>query len=532
MASQVKCQHVYWRRSVREKSHHQVANQPIAKKRRVEDVHTAQDHSASDTVCADLCIAAPIQAASEEQVWLILPRFVEFTLVKNDVEHSEAVRIISEALQDLPVHGILRQGVDLSYVSSIIRGVKRAIAVCGTKDRRGVTVQRCSVEVLPKWASRVAAEGRMDVAAPLQGKGAVLSAILQAAAMKLLQINRASDRVDTFPEPRRIRVGDIRFTHATLEMGAHWGNHFEIVLRNASPVCVEPGSRCLMCYFQRDRIPQVQAAGFPNYFGGQRFGYLTAGSEDADDDVTDASARSFNLDPGADYMPIGPFVGKCLLQRRFADAFHTVIMGDVRAAAIGSQCYYCRLTATRPSVPEIEQLTPLNKARALYAMGKRPSVVLRSVPSALTKERWLLQGLVRQGDRNSFGEACSCGLSAQKECGSLFTDVDKANAFESAFDNVPHNIRLMWIHSYQSWIWNKVCSFRLFGHSREVARSYSVQIGDLLCSREHDSVSRENVSLCVVPDGHIADLVLPLFGSNIVFPENESGRFGFGVHLL
>ena len=81
-------------------------------------------------------------------------------------------------------------------------------------------------------------------------------------------------------------------------------------------------------------------------------------------------------------------------------------------------------------------------------------------------------------------------------------------------------MRLMYLHAYQSYIWNEAASKRLQTHGLNVC------IGDLVKNKnEKDNflvVTEENMS-----QYDIYDVVLPLPGNNVLYPNNESKYFLF-----
>ena len=192
------------------------------------------------------------------------------------------------------------------------------------------------------------------------------------------------------------------------------------------------------------------------------------------------------------------------------------------------------------------------------------TVPFGQVPMTSSKERTVLRGLLRYGP----------------------------SAYDRAIMLLPFGVRSLWIHAYQSWLWNHVASYRLMTYGP------GVMIGDLLdcndgislpdsrdCTGQvrHESkdsevvgckasslssaddvrdVITENVpidDLCNetmeepmkksvryatnqdIADDNLSNLlrgsiVLPLFGSNILYPENDVGRYegyiGYNISYL
>ena len=127
-------------------------------------------------------------------------RYCRFTLHKSNVDTSAAVASLARAV-----------GVKHSHFS-----------FAGTKDKRGVTLQRCAVH-------RVSAE----------------------------RLGKTNGRITG------VRVGDFEYAREPLFLGDLQGNHFTITLRNVQ------GSRKDV----NAALTELRKTGFVNYFGLQRFGH-------------------------------------------------------------------------------------------------------------------------------------------------------------------------------------------------------------------------------------------------------------------
>ncbi|RNA28268.1 pseudouridylate synthase 7 -like protein [Brachionus plicatilis] len=91
-----------------------------------------------------------------------------------------------------------------------------------------------------------------------------------------------------------------------------------------------------------------------------------------------------------------------------------------------------------------------------------------------------------------------------------------SNDYLGAFQHIPRNMRLMYLHAYQSFIWNEATSKRveLFG--------LKPAIGDLVRSESNQVIHlTENNLECY----SIEDVILPLPGHNILYPQNEIKDF-------
>lgn len=95
-------------------------------------------------------------------------------------------------------------------------------------------------------------------------------------------------------------------------------------------------------------------------------------------------------------------------------------------------------------------------ARQLWASSRNPSAVLKALPHRMRIERSVLEGLEKHGATNPLG----------------------------ALSHLPRQMRSMYLHAFQSLVFNHAASerVRLFGCARAVA-------GDLVAAREHGAVA-------------------------------------------
>ncbi len=80
-------------------------------------------------------------------------------------------------------------------------------------------------------------------------------------------------------------------------------------------------------------------------------------------------------------------------------------------------------------------------------------------------------------------------------------------------------MRLLYIHAYQSYVWNLVASERI--------RLYGLKpiIGDLVFDKKSEEKTNNNViklDNSNINSYEIDDVLLPLPGFSIIYPENES----------
>mmetsp|Transcript_6179 Transcript_6179/g.22735 ORF Transcript_6179/g.22735 Transcript_6179/m.22735 type:complete len:702 (+) Transcript_6179:121-2226(+) len=147
--------------------------------------------------------------------------------------------------------------------------------------------------------------------------------------------------------------------------------------------------------------------------------------------------------------------------------------------------------------------------RRQYAVNGDVKAALKMVPRVMVAERCVLEGLRDLGQANLLG----------------------------ALQRIPMNMRRMYVHAYQSFLWNQAASFRVHKHGLQVV------VGDLVQRRRverREPGGEECISTTGLTDGptvhvvteadsatnkySIEDVVLPLPGSAIRYPQNDVGQ--------
>eukprot|EP01125_Pyxidicula_operculata_P000965 TRINITY_DN1084_c2_g1_i1.p1 TRINITY_DN1084_c2_g1~~TRINITY_DN1084_c2_g1_i1.p1 ORF type:complete len:710 (-),score=167.90 TRINITY_DN1084_c2_g1_i1:139-2007(-) len=91
----------------------------------------------------------------------------------------------------------------------------------------------------------------------------------------------------------------------------------------------------------------------------------------------------------------------------------------------------------------------------------------------------------------------------------------------NAFSQLPYNVRLLYVHAYQSYVWNMAASKRI-----NLGVDMLPMIGDLVLVKngskniEYEYVTEENRS-----NYTIHDVYLPLPGYSVKYPTNEVGKY-------
>lgn len=267
-----------------------------------------------------------------------------------------------------------------------------------------------------------------------------------------------------------IRVGNLTYSNEEVKLGALTGNRFDIVLRN-----IDTGDDD-----NHDTIrTKLQLAGeafkqsgFINYFGMQRFGKSV--------DTHEVGLQILN----------GDFEGAVdIIMREKADGDSPRVL-EVR-----------RIWAKRFDGVNVKE----DEDKASEAEAKCARQVEKMCSRFMVCERSIVISLSRQ-PRN----------------------------YKRAFASISKNLRSMFLHSYQSFLWNKVASFRIkTGGSTEVRKGDLVLIEDKSLGDKGGGTSGlkgkkvKVVDEIDVKEGKftIEDVVLPLVGSRVDYPTGPLGEF-------
>lgn len=354
------------------------------------------------------------------------------------------------------------------FIASQLKVNMKNLQFGGTKDRRGVTVQRVS-------AYRIHAE---QVAA----------------------LNRRL---------RGSKVGDFAYHPTGLELGELGGNEFCITLRDCrfpgddamdTPTRVKAANAILS-----KSVADFQAGGFINYYGLQRFGSFATG--------TDA-------------------IGTKLLQGNLGGAVDDILSFSPTALA-ASQQDETSSSAASPSV--LVSSDDKNRAAAInvWRTNGDLATALDRLPRKFSAETNIMRHLGSR-DRRSGNQ-------------------NRGSDFQGALMTIPRALRLMYVHAYQSLVWNVVA-----GHRWETHGSRVVQ-GDLVLVNEHrDKIASAAADTAEIDDQgevivrpadsdranadsdyeqaralsaeeaasglyNVFDVVLPLPGYDVTYPPNDVG---------
>ncbi|KAL8730242.1 MAG: hypothetical protein Q9166_004219 [cf. Caloplaca sp. 2 TL-2023] len=259
----------------------------------------------------------------------------------------------------------------ISYLARTLKLRPQLFQFAGTKDRRGITVQRASVY-------RTQAQKLMDVGRTL----------------------------------RNAKIGNYEHHPVGLQLGDLKGNEFVITLRD--------------CRFRGDRdldfdtrikkassivgtaIENFTSYGFINYYGLQRFGSFSTGTHT---------------------------IGRSMLQGDFKAACEAILWFHPSALAAAQQD-----PGKQDSDISRDDMARASALHAFETTGKSHPA-LDQLPRKFSAEACLIRHLARTGHQNDY---------------------------LGALQTISRNLRLMYVHAYQSLMWNVAATARWKAHGNNV----------------------------------------------------------------
>lgn len=276
-----------------------------------------------------------------------------------------------------------------------------------------------------------------------------------------------------------VKMGDYKYSQYPIQLGDHGGNEFKITLKN---VTVTRGDSCslerrvqLTTQAVETAVGEIAKYGFINYFGLQRFGTHAIGTHE---------------------------LGKMMLMEDFeavTDALLHVDSDFMKEVLSG------RVQELPSNRDEINRV----RAIAQFKTAKDAKAALQTMPRRFGSEINVIQHLER-------------------------TPRD----FQGAILGITRGMRNLYLHAYQSYVWNHVASHRWAKYGSKVIP------GDLVLTTPgnttdvdggiNDSKAAEDqfqraraLSLEEANSGRysIFDVVLPGPGFDVIYPDNDIGEF-------
>ncbi|TQS37129.1 hypothetical protein Golomagni_02407 [Golovinomyces magnicellulatus] len=293
-------------------------------------------------------------------------------------------------------------------------------------------------------------------------------------------------------------VGNFKYEKKPLELGELKGNLFTITLRE----CHLPSDNPVDLTQRRQKIQEVLesasqtlvSTGFINYYGLQRFGTFEIGTHT---------------------------IGMLILQGDYARAVACILKSHPDV--------WCSSTEQSETQSPRKQINKdeLDRAQAIRGFGSgemKLEEALNKLPRRFSAERNILQHLKSRNGKDYLGALLS----------------------------VPRNLRLMYVHAYQSFVWNEVASERWARYNNKVSTGDLVLIESKTQTTSLHTQFDDSGEVIVQPAAHdvsvprdvmfdraralssdevasgkftISDIVLPLPGFDVEYPANEIGQY-------
>lgn len=351
------------------------------------------------------------------------------TRVMNNIEHDLGER------KDFLHFSLYKENKETMEVASILTKFLKTqvkyVKYAGTKDRRGVTVQKMSLE---KFGVE-----------------------------RVTTLNRAL---------KGCKLGCFEYKDSPIKLGDLKGNEFVITIKDIESVNTNVSVEDAIVPI----LNSLRDIGFINYFGMQRFGTFSISTHT---------------------------IGKELLKGNWKNAGE-LILSEQKIAIPGS----------------IE-------ARKIWAETKDASKAIKKMPRKCNAEYSILSRLER----------------SEKDANNEYNE----NAYFNAIMGIPRNLRIMYGHAYQSYIWNIAASKRiqLFGlnvvagdlvlcDNEKLSSEYNEELAKKYVDNDNEDVIQDvketpglkarAITQEEIDAGKfdIYDVVLPSPGYDVIYPENDA----------
>ncbi|WFD32212.1 tRNA pseudouridine(13) synthase [Malassezia sp. CBS 17886] len=376
--------------------------------------------------------------------------YIHFTLQKTNRDSQEALHWLARFLRLDVGRG---RGGRKSHAAST-----NQLSVAGTKDKRAVTVQRIALQrgrrtLMDVWRSVNHIGQPVSSGDPQGGRRSIAHAM------------------ETRAE-RGLRIAHLCYADAPLQLGMLAGNQFTIVLRDVhwadERTSVAPSDRRVLIETLHERARLVEEDGFVNYFGMQRFGT--------------GAVPTHRL-------------GIAVLRGDFAEAL--------------------RLILGPPGGDDAQDATPGADGPLDSPSSLPPGVAaVRAARQALAEERY-------DDAYRHFPKTCVAERAVlERMRTAAWQPSDPLGAFQNvrarariADEQIPRSLRLMYVHAYQSYLWNRLVSERVrrFGARAPV-------VGDMV--EVAGEASPHILTDADVGSCSMDDVVMPMPGTEVALPDD------------
>ena len=285
-----------------------------------------------------------------------------------------------------------------------------------------------------------------------------------------------------------VRLGDFKYSDYPIQLGQHAGNEFIITLKNCHHARGSNSSLAVRTKMIEESVVMgllyLSKNGFLNYFGLQRFGTHSIGTHE---------------------------LGMKILRGDFEGAVEDILHVDPQAMSDMFSDHTSPPPANETAVNRDEQ----GRARAIasWRATGNAETALGYLPKRFGAETSIIRHLGRESHRRDY-------------MGALLS--------------ITKGMRQMYIHAYQSYVWNFVASRRWAKYGPRVIEGDLIllenQVADLTCDDDSRGTSAdwENFYAQVRPltaediaggKYTIFDIVLPTPGFDVTYPKNDIGEY-------
>lgn len=297
----------------------------------------------------------------------------------------------------------------------------------------------------------------------------------RAATVQRMSVSRVRYEVLDFlnGQMTAFKMGDYKYSKYPIQLGDHGGNQFNITIKNVTLTHgqSEPLERRLQLTKEAVELAVIEMAkhGFINYYGLQRFGTHMVGTHE---------------------------LGMLLLKEDYEGATNALLDVD--------QDLLQQITAGTVQETPMNR-DDINRVRAIveFKKGGNPESALAIMPRRFTAEMNIIEHLSKN-----------------------------ARNFVGAILKIPRGMRNLYLHAYQSFVWNHVASYRWEKYGSKVIP------GDLVLVPTEDTAGEDQedesqfqraraLSEEEAASGKysVFDIVLPGPGFDVEYPKNDIGQY-------
>lgn len=297
---------------------------------------------------------------------------------------------------------------------------------------------------------------------------------------------------------RGIVTGDYEYKDMPVWLGQLQGNEFVITIKNCDLVSEGAVSSAqslsdkveVLRTGTQAALKHMTEHGWINYFGNQRFGTREVGTHD---------------------------VGQLILGDKFEEAVHALLKYDPEIAEKAEAS-----EENIPSEPVQRDEVVRHQACMLFMTDKDTDRAARIIPRRSAAESCILRHLTRSGNQSR-------------------------RDYVGAIVHITRGLRSMYLHAYQSHVWNHAASRRWELHGAKVVAGdlvFAEQAGtaayggkdadgdDIFNPVDDDADGNPTISARALTEEEAAsgrftifDVVLPVPGHEVIYPSNELGSF-------